>query len=51
MTTPLKELFTVMLKSPLSLPVKNPSFRRQTSWLFTKGGEFDPSITEDKSIQ
>ena len=51
MTTPLKGLFSVMLTSP-SLPVKNPKLvRRQTSWLFTKSGEFAPGITEDKLIQ
>ena len=48
MTTPLKGLFSVILKFP-SLPIKNPNW--QTSWLFTKRSEFAPGITEDKFIQ
>ena len=52
MITPLKGLFTIILKSPSPLSqLRIPTGRRQTSWLFTKGGEFAPSITEDKSIQ
>ena len=50
MTTPLKGLFSVMLKSP-SPQLRIPTGRRQTGWLFTKRGEFAPSITDDKSIQ
>ena len=53
MITSLKVLFSIILKSPSPpLPVKNPNwYRMQTSWLFTKHGEFAPTITEDKSIQ
>ena len=52
MITPLKWLFSDILKfsSPLS-QLRIPTGRRQTSWLFTKRGEFAPSITENKSIQ
>ena len=31
--------------------VKNPNWRRQTSWLFTKRVGFEFGATEDKSIQ
>ena len=31
--------------------VKNPNWRRQTSWLFTKRVGFEFEATEDKSIQ
>ena len=41
MITPLKWLFSVMLKSPLS-QLRIPSGSWQTSWLFTKHGEFAP---------
>ena len=53
MITPLKRLFSIILKFPflLSCMVKDPNCRRQTSWLFIKRGEFGPSITEGKSIQ
>ena len=52
MITPLKELFSIILKSlsPLS-QLRIPTGRRQTSWLFKKRGAFAPSITEHKSIQ
>ena len=52
MITPLKGLFSIILKSPSPLSqLRIPTGRRQTSWLLTKRGEFVPSITEDKSIQ
>ena len=52
MTTPLKGLFSVMLKIPLSFSkLRFTTGRRHTSWLFTKRGEFAPSITVDKFIQ
>ena len=52
MITPLKRLFSIILKSPSPLSqLRIPTGRRQISWLFTKRGEFTPSITEDKSIQ
>ena len=51
MISPLKGLFSIILKSlPLS-QLRIPTGRRQTSWLFTKRGESALSITEDKSIQ
>ena len=31
--------------------VKNPNWRRQTSWLFAKRVGFELAATEDKSIQ
>ena len=40
MTTPLKGLFRVMLKSDPQLRILTGRTRRQTSWLFTKRGEF-----------
>ena len=50
--TPLKGLFSIILKSPFPLSqLRIPTGRRQTSWLFTKRGEFAPWITEDKFIQ
>ena len=46
MTTPLKGLkFGVMLKSLSQLKI--PTSSRQTSWLFTKRGEFARGITKD----
>ena len=53
MTTSLKGLFSVILniKSPSLSQLRIPTGRRKTSWVFTKRGEFAPSITEDKSIQ
>ena len=52
MITPLTGLFSIILKShsPLS-QLRIPTGRRQTSWLFTKCGEFAPEITEDKFIE
>ena len=48
MITPLKGLFSIILKSPSPLSwLRIPTGRR----LFTKRGEFAPGITEDKSIQ
>ena len=49
MTTPLKGLFSVMLKSHYQLRV--PTGKRQTSSLLTKRSEFVSAITEGKSIQ
>ena len=50
MTSPLKGLSVSYFKNPLS-QLRIPNGRRQTSWLFTKRGEFAPGITEDKFIQ
>ena len=45
-------LFSIILKSPSPLSqLRIPTGRRQTNCLFTKRGEFAPSITEDKTIQ
>ena len=51
MTTPLKGLFSVMLKSPFISQLRIATGRRQSSWLFTKRSDFAPGITEDKFIQ
>ena len=40
MITPLKGLFSIILKSPSLSQLRIPTGRRQTSWLFTKRGEF-----------
>ena len=46
MTTSLKGLFSIILKSPFPLSwLRIPTGRKQTSWLFTKRGKFAPSIT------
>ena len=46
MITPLKGLFSIILKSPSPLSqLRIPTGRRQTSWIFTKRGEFAPSIS------
>ena len=46
MITPLNGLFSIILKShpPLS-QLRILTGTRQTSWLFTKRGEFAPGIT------
>ena len=51
MTTPIKGLFSVMLKYPSVYQLRIPTARRQTSRLFTRHGEFAPEITKDKFIQ
>ena len=52
MITPLKGLFSIILKSPSPhSQLRIPTGRRQTSWLFTKRDEFAPGITKDKFIQ
>ena len=48
MSNPRKGLYSVILKSLLSLLLRTPTGRRQISWLFTKRGEFVPGITEKK---
>ena len=50
MITPLRGLFSVMLKSH-SFQLRNQTGRKQTSWLFTKCGEFAPGVIEDKFVQ
>ena len=51
MINPLKGLFSIILKSSPLFQLRIPTGRRQTSWLFTKRGEFAPSINEDNFIQ
>ena len=45
MITPLKGLFSIILKFPPFSELSIPTGRRQTSWLFTKHGEYAPGIT------
>ena len=51
MVTPLKGLFSIILKSPRLSQLRIPTGKREASWLFTKRGELAPSITVDNSIQ
>ena len=48
MTTPLKGLFSFMLKS--HSPVKNPNWQEANQLAIYKRGDFVHGITEDKSI-